>query len=64
MKPEVNGYDAGAVEAGSYTALRFDIGIDSLTNHADPLSILPMTRWGTVSTYALELGCRLYFHTH
>ncbi len=40
VKPEVNGYDAGAVEAGSYTALRFDIGIDSLTNHADP-SVYP-----------------------
>jgi len=33
-------YDFGTVDAGTYSALEFEIGVDSLANHGDP------TQWG------------------
>lgn len=36
ITPAEETYPAGALPAGNYTKLRFDIGIDSITNHADP----------------------------
>ncbi len=41
VKPEDNEYSVGSFEAGNYTKLRFDVGIDSVTNHADP-SVYPL----------------------
>ncbi|HRG26683.1 MAG TPA: hypothetical protein PLJ00_02245 [Chitinophagales bacterium] len=36
VKPEEEAYAIGNFPAGDYTQIRFDIGIDSVTNHADP----------------------------
>jgi len=36
VKPDEEAYAIGNIPAGNYTAIRFDVGIDSATNHADP----------------------------
>jgi len=36
VEPGTTNYTAGFFPEGDYTKLRFDVGIDSLTNHADP----------------------------
>lgn len=36
VQPNVPTYDLGKVPVGNYKGLTFDVGIDSLTNHADP----------------------------
>lgn len=36
VKPDPDEYVIGDMPAGNYTKVRFDIGIDSLTNHGDP----------------------------
>lgn len=41
VEPGTMMYDAGAFPEGNYTKIRFDVGIDSVTNHADP-SVYPV----------------------
>lgn len=36
VSPEVEEYSIGNLPAGDYTKIRFNVGIDSVTNHADP----------------------------
>lgn len=36
VKPETEEYTVGAYPEGTYTSIRFDIGMDSVTNHGDP----------------------------
>jgi hypothetical protein len=36
ITPETDHYEFGDITPGDYVALRFEIGIDSATNHADP----------------------------
>lgn len=36
VTPEFDDYDIGDVEAQDYTSVKFDIGVDSVTNHEDP----------------------------
>ncbi|MBC8173083.1 MAG: hypothetical protein H7X71_04180 [Chitinophagales bacterium] len=35
-KPETDDYEIGSFPAASFSKIRFDVGIDSVTNHADP----------------------------
>lgn len=36
VTPSEESYNTGSLPPGEYTKLRFDVGIDSVTNHADP----------------------------
>ncbi len=36
LSPEIEEYAIGNLPAGDYTNIRFDVGIDSVTNHGDP----------------------------
>lgn len=38
LKPETGTYSLGKIKAGHYHELKFNIGIDSVTNHSDPNS--------------------------
>ncbi|MEZ5013713.1 MAG: MbnP family protein [Chitinophagales bacterium] len=41
VQPDPDEYSLGDIPDGDYTAIRFDIGIDSATNHGDP-SLYPL----------------------
>lgn len=41
VKPEQEDYPIGVLPSGNYAKIRFDIGIDSATNHGDP-SVYPL----------------------
>jgi hypothetical protein len=42
VTPSVANYDLGQVPVGSYKGIKFSVGIDSVTNHADP-TVYPVT---------------------
>lgn len=42
VNPSNSNYDLGQVPVGSYKGIKFDVGLDSTTNHADP-TVYPVT---------------------
>ena len=51
--PETDEYDLGKVPVGNYRGFRFQIGLDSLVNHADP-SVYPATDPLSVQTPSIH----------